>query len=115
MNRALFAVAGGKWENARDLFANIYSEYPDRVAAGNNSSICELYLGSPQAMLNGLQQIMVALPTAAGTSEELVFNYCSGLDLHYDGNRLREAKIKKLIDVATWAGDGFDISSLKLH
>ncbi|KAJ2598873.1 hypothetical protein GGF39_002470 [Coemansia sp. RSA 1721] len=115
MNRALFAVAGGRWENARDLFASIYAGHPERIAAGNNSAICELYLGSPQLMLNSLQQVMVALPAAAGTSEELVFNYCSGLDLHYDGNKLREAKIKKIIDVATWAGDGFDISSFKLQ
>ncbi|KAI8322078.1 hypothetical protein GQ54DRAFT_162900 [Martensiomyces pterosporus] len=113
MNRALYAVATGKWEAARAMFAAIYTDHPERIAAGNNMAICDLYMGSPQAMLNSLQQIMTASPTAAGTSESLVFNYCTGLDLHYDGPRLREAKTKKMVEVGMWAGDGFDMSSFK--
>ncbi|KAJ2332976.1 hypothetical protein GGI00_002548 [Coemansia sp. RSA 2681] len=114
MNRALYAVAAGKWESARDMFAAVAEgAHPERVAAGNNRALCDLYLGNPQAMLNGLQQLMNDAPAAAGTSEELVFNYCTGLDLHYDGARLRDAKAKKLVEVATWAGDGFDTASFK--
>ncbi|KAJ1897412.1 hypothetical protein LPJ66_003389, partial [Kickxella alabastrina] len=110
MNRALFSVAMGKWESARDSFAAVVDGRPEEaVAAANNLALCQLYLGSPQLMLQSLQQLMVAAPTAAGTAEELVFNYCSGLDLQYDGARLRDAKIKKIVDVATWAGDAFDM------
>ncbi|KAI9502492.1 hypothetical protein GGI25_002670 [Coemansia spiralis] len=115
MNRALCAVATGKWDAARELFAQAAAGRPERIAAGNNMAVCELYLGSPQAMLNGLQQLMVASPTAAGTAEELVFNYCTGLDLHYDGSKLREAKVKKMIEVGMWAGDGFDMGAFKIQ
>ncbi|KAJ2005046.1 hypothetical protein GGI04_000838 [Coemansia thaxteri] len=114
MNRALYAVAAGKWDSAREMFAKIHADHPERVAAANNMALCDLYLGNPQAMLNGLKQLMAAAPTAAGTSELLVFNYCTGLDLHYDGPRLRDAKVKKMVEVATWAGDGFDTDSFKL-
>ncbi|KAJ2743910.1 hypothetical protein GGI20_003386 [Coemansia sp. BCRC 34301] len=114
MNRALYAVAGGKWSTARGLFADVAERHPDRLAPANNSALCDLYLGDPQAMLDALQRLMAAAPAAAGTSEELVRNYCTGLDLHYDAARLRDAKAKKLVDVATWAGDGFDETSFKL-
>ncbi|KAJ2865310.1 hypothetical protein GGH94_002325 [Coemansia aciculifera] len=114
MNRALYAVAAGKWETAREMFAQVQAAHPEHLAAGNNLALCDLYLGQPQAMLNGLQALMGEAPAAAGTSEELVFNYCTGLDLHYDGARLRDAKAKKLAEVATWAGDGFDTTSFKL-
>ncbi|KAJ2822008.1 hypothetical protein IWW50_004402 [Coemansia erecta] len=117
MNRALYAVATGKWEVARDLFTTCCSgDSPEqRVAAANNAAVCEVYLGNPQSMLNQLQTLMESSPTAAGTSDELVFNYCTGLDLHYDGTRLREAKTKKMIEVGTWAGDGFNTSSFKIQ
>ncbi|KAJ2548276.1 hypothetical protein EV175_004891 [Coemansia sp. RSA 1933] len=115
MNRALYAVATSKWDIARDMFARVFADHPDRIAAGNNAAVCDLYLGSPQAMLNSLQQLMVISPTAAGTAEELVFNYCTGLDLHYDGSKLREAKIKKMIEVGMWAGDSFDMRSFKIQ
>ncbi|KAJ2824794.1 hypothetical protein FBU31_003896 [Coemansia sp. 'formosensis'] len=114
MNRALYAVAAGKWDTARDMFAKLVAAHPDLLAAGNNLALCDLYLGHPQAMLNGLQALMAEAPAMAGTSEELVFNYCTGLDLHYDGVKLRDAKAKKLVEVATWAGDGFDTASFKL-
>ncbi|KAJ2013701.1 hypothetical protein GGI06_003748 [Coemansia sp. S85] len=114
MNRALYAVAAGKWETAREMFAKVQAAHPEHLAAGNNLALCDLYLGQPQSMLNGLQSLMSEAPAAAGTSEELVFNYCTGLDLHYDGARLRDAKAKKLVEVATWAGDGFDTASFKL-
>ncbi|KAJ1965850.1 hypothetical protein GGI12_000479 [Dipsacomyces acuminosporus] len=113
MNRALYAVATGKWDVARSMFATIFADHPERIAAGNNMAICDLYLGNPQAMLNSLQQLMTSSPTAAGTSESLVFNYCTGLDLHYDGPKLRDAKIKKMVEVGMWAGDGFDMGSFK--
>ncbi|KAJ2802515.1 hypothetical protein H4R20_003248, partial [Coemansia guatemalensis] len=115
MNRALYAVATEKWEVARDAFTAIHRDHSERIAAANNAAICELYLGSPQAMLNSLQQLMVESPAAAGAAEVLVFNYCSGLDLHYDGAKLREAKAKKMIEVGMWAGDGFDTNSFKIH
>ncbi|KAJ1668016.1 hypothetical protein IW140_002449 [Coemansia sp. RSA 1813] len=115
MNRAFYAVATGKWDIARDMFARVFADHPDRIAAGNNAAVCDLYLGNPQAMLNALQQLMVTSPTAAGTAEELVFNYCTGLDLHYDGSKLREAKIKKMIEVGMWAGDNFDMRSFKIQ
>ncbi|KAJ2626973.1 hypothetical protein H4R22_004600, partial [Coemansia sp. RSA 1290] len=120
MNRAFCAVAAGRWEQAKELFASVADlsgEQPidaDRISAANNLALCELYLGNPQSMLNMLQHLMVSLPAAAGTSEELVFNYCTGLDLHYDGAKLRDAKAKKLSEVAIWAGDGFDTASFKL-
>ncbi|KAJ2450561.1 hypothetical protein EV183_004201 [Coemansia sp. RSA 2336] len=120
MNRAFGAVAAGKWEHAKQLFASVVDlsgDQPvdaDRISAANNLALCELYLGNPQAMLNMLQHLMVSLPAAAGTSEELVFNYCTGLDLHYDGAKLRDAKAKKISEVAIWAGDGFDTASFKL-
>ncbi|KAJ2713164.1 hypothetical protein H4R19_002388 [Coemansia spiralis] len=114
-NRALYAVAAGRWEDARALFAAVHAAHPDNIAAANNAAVCELYLGHPQTMLNALQQLMVAAPAAAGTSEELVFNYCTGLDLHYDGAKLHAAKTKKMIEVGMWAGDGFDTASFKLQ
>ncbi|KAJ2852384.1 hypothetical protein IWW36_000271 [Coemansia brasiliensis] len=122
MNRAFCAVAMGKWDQARELFASVVDLSDeekqlvdaDRIPAANNLALCELYLGNPQSMLNMLQHLMVSLPAAAGTSEELVFNYCTGLDLHYDGAKLRDAKTKKISEVATWAGDGFDTASFKL-
>ncbi|KAJ2905745.1 hypothetical protein GGI21_004133 [Coemansia aciculifera] len=119
MNRALYAVAAGKWAAARELFDAVAEAHPPGegaggVAAGNNRALCDLYLGNPQAMLSGLQKLMGDAPAAAGASEVLVFNYCTGLDLHYDGGRLRDAKTKKLVEVATWAGDGFDVASFKL-
>ncbi|KAJ2806404.1 hypothetical protein H4R21_000880 [Coemansia helicoidea] len=114
-NRALYAVAAGRWDDARALFAAVHAAHPDNIAAANNAAVCELYLGRPQAMLTALQQLMVAAPAAAGTSEELVFNYCTGLDLHYDGAKLHAAKTKKMIEVGMWAGDGFDTASFKLQ
>ncbi|KAJ2081445.1 hypothetical protein H4R24_002326 [Coemansia sp. RSA 988] len=115
MNRALYAVSIEKWQVARDSFVAIHKDHSERIAAANNAAICELYLGSPQAMLNSLQQLMVDSPAAAGAAEVLIFNYCSGLDLHYDGAKLREAKAKKMIEVGMWAGDGFDTSSFKIQ
>ncbi|KAJ2162994.1 hypothetical protein GGF46_000180 [Coemansia sp. RSA 552] len=114
MNRGLYAAASGKWETARDMFVAAGAGQPERIAAANNAAVCELYLGSPQAMLRGLDQLMTASPAAAGASEELVFNYCTGLDLLHDGVKLRDAKATKIIDVAMWAGDGFDPASFKL-
>ncbi|KAJ2380903.1 hypothetical protein GGI23_007699, partial [Coemansia sp. RSA 2559] len=58
VNRAMFAVATGKWDVARDLFARVFADHPDRIAVGNNAAICDLYLGNPQAMLSALQHLM---------------------------------------------------------
>ncbi|KAJ2189880.1 hypothetical protein IW144_005513 [Coemansia sp. RSA 522] len=116
MNRALYAVASGKYEAARELFNSVAGDaIEDRVCAANNACVCDVYLGHPQRMLDALQKLMVAAPRAAGASEELVFNYCTGLDLQYDGQKLREEKARKMVDVAMWAGDGFNTASFKLQ
>ncbi|KAJ1843699.1 hypothetical protein LPJ73_005407 [Coemansia sp. RSA 2703] len=110
MNRALLAVAGGRWDVAREQFAQVAG-----LSAAANRAVCELYLGDPQGMLDEMLKLMVEMPAVAGTAEPLVFNYCAALELHYDGRRLAEAKAKKLVDVATWAPDAFDVAALKLQ
>lgn len=110
MNRALYAVALGKWESAHAKFSQLAAG----VAARNNRAVCELYLGDPQKLLQELDQLMGEEPLVAGTSEEVVFNYCTGLDLLKDGAGLRDAKVKKLCEVGMWAGDGFDTSSFNI-
>ncbi|KAJ2369877.1 hypothetical protein H4S02_000362 [Coemansia sp. RSA 2611] len=117
MNRAMYAVAAGKWAVARDLFARVASDPlgEPHVAAANNAAVCELFLGSPQRMLAQLQLLMADSPTAAGSAAELVFNYCTALDLLHDGPALLAEKSRKIADVATWAGDGFDTSAFKMQ
>ncbi|KAJ1933357.1 hypothetical protein EC988_009146, partial [Linderina pennispora] len=71
MNRALFAMATGKWAAAKQLFASVNEGAPPDtcVAANNNMALCELYLGSPSEMLASLQKTMAGAPTGAGTAE----------------------------------------------
>ncbi|ORX70898.1 hypothetical protein DL89DRAFT_292470 [Linderina pennispora] len=117
MNRALFAMATGKWAAAKQLFASVNEGAPPDtcVAANNNMALCELYLGSPSEMLASLQKTMAGAPTGAGTAEPVVFNYCTGLDLHYDGARLRDMKARTMAEVGKWAGDGFDVAAFKMQ
>ncbi|KAJ1725217.1 hypothetical protein LPJ53_000546, partial [Coemansia erecta] len=76
MNRALLAVAGEKWDVARETFGQVAG-----LCAAANRAVCELYLGDPQGMLDEMLKLMVEMPAVAGTAEPLVFNYCAALKL----------------------------------
>ncbi|PVV01393.1 hypothetical protein BB560_004186 [Smittium megazygosporum] len=115
MNWAFYYVAIGDWKQAKEAFEGIArsSESGTNYAAANNAAVCGFYLGNVPLMLQDLDKIMQEMPSIAGTDETLVFNYCSAVELACGGSWQRSLKVKKVIDVGQWAGDGFDIKVFK--
>ncbi|KAJ1918893.1 hypothetical protein H4219_002343 [Mycoemilia scoparia] len=137
-NRAFLLAAQGKWSEARKEFEQIVYHQPLNFNMANNMAICDLYQGNLDGALSIIDDLLtteMATPDRGGgdqdkrprnhnhsrelgtakTSETLLYNYCSCLELRFDDNRLVQAKAHKLSHIASIVGDGFNVKSLKLE
>ena len=127
MNRAFLSVAQNKWLDAREEFTKVEQHRPTDFNIVNNIALCDLYEGNLGAALDRLDELLLVstspLPQdeerarqmgTAQTSETILYNYCSCLELQLDGQRLQQSKSRLLAQVAAVVGDGFDARSLKI-
>ncbi|PVU96039.1 hypothetical protein BB561_001428 [Smittium simulii] len=115
MNWAYYYVSVGDWKQAKLFFGEALKFHSNDLnyTLANNEAICEFYLGNIPGMLQSLEKIMQEMPSAAGTDESLVYNYCSAVELACSGSWQKSLKVQKIIDVGQWAGDGFNTKVFK--
>ncbi|KAJ1967423.1 hypothetical protein H4R35_006715 [Dimargaris xerosporica] len=114
MNRGFWLIAQGEIEQARMAFMTVAQRHPNHFVAVNNVSVCDFYLGHVSGTIQALQSCMNQEPSTAGVCPVLIRNLCVAYELGYENPTLQNYKVKKVIDVATWAGDGWDTTAFRL-
>ncbi|KAJ1983028.1 hypothetical protein H4R34_001512 [Dimargaris verticillata] len=114
MNRGFWNIAQGDIEQARAEFVKVAQRCPNHFVAVNNASVCDFYLGRGSDATQALETCMNQEPSTAGVCPVLIRNLCVAYELGYENPALQNHKVKKVVDVATWAGDGWDTTAFRL-
>ncbi|GJJ11256.1 hypothetical protein Clacol_005488 [Clathrus columnatus] len=92
MNRALEAIAYGKFEEAVQILRHVTDANPDNAVAANNLAVALFGTGRVQEGIKIMEKLLKDSPLAVTSAEPWLFN----------------------LYVAKWSGDGLRVSSLRL-
>ncbi|KAF8653535.1 hypothetical protein AX16_003900 [Volvariella volvacea WC 439] len=114
MNKALFACANGRWDDAVRLLKEevIARKGGENYAAINNLAVALLSKGELKEAIDILESALANSPSTVVTAEPFLFNLATLYELRSSSSL--EQKKKLLVEVAKWSGDGLRTACLKM-
>ncbi|KAJ4481836.1 hypothetical protein C8R41DRAFT_922182 [Lentinula lateritia] len=112
MNRALLACANGEWDLSSTILTHLIESEPDNFVAVNNLSVSLLSQGRLKEGIEVLEKALEASPASVVVAEPFLFNLSTLYELR--SSIATQKKLRLLVEVAKWSGDGLKTTCLKM-